>query len=59
MNDQFPRVAVCAECRGLAEPPLTRVYDPYGLPTHHVVCLDCREQITRPDDPDELGGESG
>lgn len=59
MNDHACRVAVCAECRGFAEPPLTRVLDPYGLPTKLFVCLECKERITRPGEAAELGGEEG
>ncbi|MBX9628339.1 MAG: hypothetical protein K2X82_31355 [Gemmataceae bacterium] len=42
MNDSLPRVAVCAECHGFAEAPLSRLYDPYGLPTCHYICQECR-----------------
>jgi hypothetical protein len=57
MNDSVLRVAVCAECRLMAEPPLTRLYDPYGLPTKHFICLDCQKQILHPDELRGLGGE--
>ena len=60
MNDHVICVAVCVECHGFAEPPLTRVYDPYGLPTRFFICQTCREAITHPDDDlPELGGEGG
>jgi hypothetical protein len=55
MNDSLPRVAVCAECHGLAEPPLSRLYDPYGLPTNHFVCQECRGLIL--DSAAELGAD--
>lgn len=57
MNDSLPRVVVCAECHGLAEAPLSRLYDPYGLPTRHYICQECRAGLLdagpKPDPFDE------
>ena len=45
MNESIPHVVVCAECHGYAEAPLARLYDPYGLPTRHFICQECRGVI--------------
>jgi hypothetical protein len=56
MNDHVLHVA---ECHGLAEPPLTRLYDPYGLPTNHFICQDCGERVIHPDELRDVTGEGG
>jgi hypothetical protein len=57
-------VMTCLACRGLAEPPYTRVEDGRGRPTGLVVCVRCLDGggVSDADEveelfPVELGGE--
>ena len=55
MNDSVTAVATCDQCGGLAEAPLTPVFDPFEMRVTFHVCQTCVDALAAPAESVDAG----